>query len=79
MYAVRTICLQVTHSDNIQPRFCLYPGHSGDYYFGSFVYTLQSSFKTVIFHMSNDSHASLLLLQEGFLKLWKMNPLMLKN
>lgn len=58
MYEVRTTCLQVTHSDNIQPRFCLYPGHSGAYYFGSFVYTLQSSFITVIFHMSNDSHAS---------------------
>lgn len=79
MYAVGTICLQVTQFENIQPRLCLYPGPPGDYYFGSFAYTLQSSFNTVIFHMSNVSHASLLLLQEGFLKLWKMNPLMLKN
>lgn len=79
MYAVRTICLPVTQFDNIQPRFCLYPGHPGNYYFGSFVYTLQYSFQTVIFRMSNVSHASLLLLQEGFLKLLKMNPLMLKN
>lgn len=79
MYAVRTICLQVTQFDNIHPRLCLYPGPPVDYYFGSFAYTLQSSFKIVIFHMSNVSHASLLLLQEGFLKLWKTNPLTLKN
>lgn len=30
-------------------------------------------------NVTNASHASLLLLQEGFLKLWKMNLLMLKN